>query len=112
MASSINGKGAMIGIIFSGAIGYGEFEEALADGEEKCLERLKNDFERQSLDDIHDSMSSWACFNQAKKDPVPTEAPIPPKVSALQGKTKKIGRNAPWPCGSGKKYKKCCLNKN
>ena len=24
----------------------------------------------------------------------------------------KIGRNAPCPCGSGKKYKKCCLRKN
>ena len=24
----------------------------------------------------------------------------------------KIGRNAPCPCGSGKKYKKCCLNKS
>jgi uncharacterized protein YchJ len=24
---------------------------------------------------------------------------------------KKIGRNAPCPCGSGKKYKKCCLKK-
>lgn len=23
----------------------------------------------------------------------------------------KIGRNAPCPCGSGKKYKNCCLNK-
>jgi tetratricopeptide (TPR) repeat protein len=23
----------------------------------------------------------------------------------------KIGRNAPCPCGSGKKYKKCCLDK-
>ncbi len=22
----------------------------------------------------------------------------------------KIGRNAPCPCGSGKKYKRCCLN--
>jgi len=26
--------------------------------------------------------------------------------------TKKIGRNAPCPCGSGKKYKKCCINSN
>jgi tetratricopeptide (TPR) repeat protein len=26
--------------------------------------------------------------------------------------TKKIGRNDPCPCGSGKKYKKCCLGKN
>ncbi|MEM9820894.1 MAG: SEC-C metal-binding domain-containing protein [Bacteroidota bacterium] len=23
----------------------------------------------------------------------------------------KIGRNDPCPCGTGKKYKKCCLNK-
>lgn len=26
-------------------------------------------------------------------------------------KSTKIGRNEPCPCGSGKKYKKCCLNK-
>ncbi len=26
-------------------------------------------------------------------------------------KEKKVGRNEPCPCGSGKKYKKCCLNK-
>ena len=24
----------------------------------------------------------------------------------------KIGRNDPCPCGSGKKYKKCCLRKD
>ena len=24
----------------------------------------------------------------------------------------KIGRNDPCPCGSGKKYKKCCIGKN
>jgi preprotein translocase subunit SecA len=24
---------------------------------------------------------------------------------------KKVARNDPCPCGSGKKYKKCCLNK-
>jgi uncharacterized protein YecA (UPF0149 family) len=25
--------------------------------------------------------------------------------------TPKIGRNSPCPCGSGKKYKKCCMKK-
>jgi len=25
---------------------------------------------------------------------------------------KKIGRNEPCPCGSGKKFKKCCLGKD
>ncbi|WP_295815019.1 SEC-C metal-binding domain-containing protein, partial [uncultured Nitratireductor sp.] len=27
----------------------------------------------------------------------------------LKPRTKKVGRNDPCPCGSGKKYKKCCL---
>ena len=29
----------------------------------------------------------------------------------IKRKTPKIGRNQPCPCGSGLKYKKCCLNK-
>jgi preprotein translocase subunit SecA len=34
------------------------------------------------------------------------EGPAKPKTA--QRRTKKVGRNAPCPCGSGKKYKKCC----
>ena len=30
-------------------------------------------------------------------------------TSAIQIKSKKIGRNSPCPCGSGKKYKNCCM---
>jgi len=32
----------------------------------------------------------------------------PPKRQPVKRKEKKVGRNAPCPCGSGKKYKKCC----
>ncbi len=32
------------------------------------------------------------------------------KASGTVVKDKKIGRNEPCPCGSGKKYKHCCLN--
>jgi preprotein translocase subunit SecA len=32
----------------------------------------------------------------------------PPKPKPAKRKAKKVGRNAPCPCGSGKKYKKCC----
>ena len=35
----------------------------------------------------------------------------PPKVAAAIG-SRKVGRNDPCPCGSGKKYKKCCLFRN
>ena len=62
-------------LIASGMIRYEDFNKALEDGKEKCLERLKTDLERQSLDDIHDSMSWWACFNEepqfySAQDPV------------------------------------------
>ena len=31
-----------------------------------------------------------------------------PEVTQLKNESKKIGRNDPCPCNSGKKYKKCC----
>jgi len=31
-----------------------------------------------------------------------------PPRPILKSGTKKLGRNEPCPCGSGKKYKKCC----
>ena len=34
--------------------------------------------------------------------------PRAPTSKGRGGKTGKVGRNAPCPCGSGKKYKKCC----
>jgi SEC-C motif-containing protein len=33
---------------------------------------------------------------------------IPPDSSNEPRRTEKVGRNEPCPCGSGKKYKKCC----
>ena len=33
------------------------------------------------------------------------------KPKPVKRKGKKVGRNAPCPCGSGKKYKKCCGRK-
>jgi len=60
-------------------------------------------------------------------DPESTRRPIlnvPSKVSltkslgkirvngTINNTGKKVGRNDPCPCGSGRKYKKCCLNGN
>ncbi|MCF6197938.1 MAG: UPF0149 family protein [Hyphomicrobiaceae bacterium] len=35
---------------------------------------------------------------------------LPKGTPVMARKTPKVGRNDPCPCGSGKKYKKCCLN--
>lgn len=39
----------------------------------------------------------------ARRAKEPQEPPRPPRAAA------RVGRNDPCPCGSGKKYKKCCL---
>jgi hypothetical protein len=38
------------------------------------------------------------------------DEPLPPPDTVVR-EERKIGRNDPCPCGSGKKYKKCCLKK-
>ena len=34
------------------------------------------------------------------------------KKAPVRNKDKKVGPNDPCPCGSGKKYKKCCMQKD
>lgn len=44
-----------------------------------------------------DSIHTWALKGNKRK-----------KTASQSTETKKVGRNDPCPCGSGKKYKKCC----
>lgn len=51
------------------------------------------------------NLSQWDnIFDEAKKK----ELTVEQKKSRTVIKKDKIGRNDPCPCGSGKKYKKCC----
>ena len=64
-------------------------------------EDLRNDVHHSLIDDTISDMEWWACFQSENK------RKIKPKPIKSKRK-KKIGRNEPCPCGSGKKYKKCC----
>ncbi|UCF08357.1 MAG: DUF1186 domain-containing protein [Thermoplasmata archaeon] len=80
----------------------------LSRGWELNLNYLKEDVHYQFIDDTIKSMEWWVCFHPKKKKavkplPKPLSKPMPKK-----SKREKIGRNQPCPCGSGKKYKKCC----
>ena len=50
------------GYINPGYVGFESFEEALNEGKEKCLERLSDELEERSLENLHQHMSWWACF--------------------------------------------------
>jgi tetratricopeptide (TPR) repeat protein len=48
-------------------------------------------------------------LRRSAAEPAPSPTPAAPKLLLAPGR--KIGRNEPCPCGSGKKYKKCCQNR-
>jgi uncharacterized protein YecA (UPF0149 family) len=43
-----------------------------------------------------------------KQLPTEEEPELPPPVDTIRSEEPRTGRNDPCPCGSGKKYKKCC----
>jgi len=53
--------------------------------------------------------SPWADARESRGESADPIATAPPAVRNASGQ--KVGRNDPCPCGSGKKYKKCCLLK-
>ena len=65
------------------------------------------------LDDAADHLSHWAAFRPHEERRRPSE--IVPQLrlnpSPVRNPVRDVGRNDPCPCGSGKKYKKCCLEK-
>ncbi len=81
---------------------------------------IKNELSSLAMDDINSIVGLMAdCYNNTPS--VFNRGFSPAELSPMQSKpkavnnnrtpfvnTKKIGRNDPCPCGSGKKYKKCC----
>jgi hypothetical protein len=86
------------GLIFSGIVRYEDFEKALEEGKEKCLALLKTDLERRSLDDIHGSMSWWACFKGESQSYSAPESFVDdtfhPNTDQLSHRTKKKKQKA------------------
>lgn len=75
----------------------GEFGRAFDD-----LDDFDDDEDEEDYEDDEDEYPDDNDFDSF-------ELPFPPQTIVNQ--QPKIGRNDPCPCGSGKKYKKCCLNK-
>jgi hypothetical protein len=73
----------------------------------RLYEQLQSDLET----DAEDEGGVWDGEDWDREDRIQSpgwpESPQDPYVRAVP----KVGRNDPCPCGSGKKYKKCCLGK-
>ncbi len=64
-------------------------------------------------DDSEDRYHRKLKREQRQRDQLPTDdqPSLPPPIEPIET-DQKTGRNDPCPCGSGKKYKKCCGAKN
>ena len=104
-------------------IGLKDVESALERGEEGMREAL-DQLEPTLIEDTAEELRTWAAF---REEPPSRPKLLPPKSPRLPGSISpfasptamqspaddapdepRVGRNAPCPCGSGKKYKKCC----
>jgi hypothetical protein len=99
------------GLLSPGYMNFEDAERSFTMLEEDVLARSKANG-RGLINDVTKEMGWWACFRSEKT------SRRKPNDEHLQAKTntpetavrsyQKIGRNDPCPCGSGKKFKKCC----
>lgn len=93
-------------------------EESVIGSYAECVDMMFEYREKLCKTPINaaDMLRGWAMFadsTQKKMDDKHLEKMLEKieKEQIVQNTKKKIGRNDPCPCGSGKKYKKCCMNK-
>ena len=112
--------------------GFDMFEEMIGDIREDTVKycynvTVKTRTERKSVigsgegrkEDFQGDAASLARQatggGMAQSGQMPQQAPKPEqpkKPETVRRQAPKVGRNDPCPCGSGKKYKNCCMNKD
>jgi len=96
------------------------YEEQAAKSTAQCLAEARDDRFCHYVTDAIADMAWWACFDEDAKATPTLSASDDDDDFRLGGdsralhpgtfrrETPKVGRNNPCPCGSGKKFKKCC----
>ena len=111
--------------------GFDMFEEMIGDIREETVRycfnvTINTSTERKTVikggqgrkDEYKDTQAqaqAQAQARQAQGGEMPKQAPKPQddrKPETFRREMPKVGRNDPCPCGSGKKYKNCCMNKD
>ena len=90
------------GLIDTQMINKSDLDRNMAKDKEKTVIDLKGSRNCQFINDVISEIEWWACFH-----PETNSTKVP---SVSHDSNHKIGRNDACPCGSGKKYKKCCLH--
>jgi hypothetical protein len=102
------------GLIDASVTGLKWFEKKAAMPVEDCLAEAVANENNRYIRDALDEMATWLCYDLSEPSPPSShQASGWPPHDSHGGDTvfrdrPKVGRNDPCPCGSGKKFKKCC----
>ena len=97
--------------------GIDDIKRLLANGKEQVLAELKEDPQRRFIEDVIEEIEPrYYCDDMPPLEyepdlfppPIWLSPPAPIFTPLPRHATPKVGRNEPCPCGSGKKYKRCC----
>lgn len=102
---------------------WGEFQKLMAEETSRFLNGSNTQYDL--VDDMIADIETWHCFKNPKEYMQEQSEISEPAANVSAGqnlswesdhfgtferKTAKVGKNEPCPCGSGRKYKKCCMN--
>ena len=73
------------------------------------MEQLDDDFVGSTWVETHDDAQSAVEMAREQSESGGEEVVSSERIEPIRNRDKRIGRNAPCPCGSGKKYKNCCM---
>jgi hypothetical protein len=104
------------GLVDPGYIGFDDVKRDLAMGKDRVLARLADNPHRRLVTDTVGERGWWACFREDSQNRAKStvQASAKPNLTPAAGSSQikrarpKTGRNEPCPCGSGRKFKKCC----
>ena len=105
------------GLVHDGFIDSRYVMSTFKRSKESVLLKLRSDTHRQFIQDAIKEIEWWACFKPLNQPEAIRGQKVPRTADAETAvrenkevaiRKQKVGRNEPCPCGSGKKYKKCC----
>lgn len=98
------------GLIDDLVINLKDIDFSMALGKENVLNKSRENVHLQFIDDTISELEDWECFHE-KTEYFESKAFAESNVYTTNDIIRNefiAGRNDPCPCGSGKKYKKCC----
>ena len=101
-----------LGFIDKMSMSFKDFEDDLKAAGAGRSSDSKERKEYEPFGDVIDELSGWAMFEPKQQpDQITSSQRLDPWPMPARNPFRNVGRNDPCPCGSGKKFKKCCIGK-